>query len=106
VPIPSLAEVLAFARRESAFVNLEIKNLPTDNDFDPGSSYANRVLDTIAGSGFPRSHLIVQSFWPPNLDVAKQRIPGVQTSLLTLAQTNAGGPNVAAWRGYDWVSPQ
>jgi glycerophosphoryl diester phosphodiesterase len=106
VPIPNLSEVLAFAKRESAFVNLEIKNLPTDNDFDPGSGYANRVLDTIVGSGFPRSHLIVQSFWPPNLDVAKQRLPGVQTSLLTLAQTNGGGPSFAASNGYDWVSPQ
>jgi glycerophosphoryl diester phosphodiesterase len=105
VPIPTLAEVLAFAKREGAAVNMEIKNLPTDNDFDPGSGYANKVMDTVLASGIANGRLIVQSFWPPNLDVAKQRFPGVQTSLLTLAQANDGGPAFASSNGYDWVSP-
>jgi len=106
VPLPTLAEALAFARREGAVVNLEIKNAPTDPDFDPGSSFANRVMDVVLASGIPRSRLIVQSFWPANLDVARSRLPGVQTSYLTLGSFNSSGPALAAANGYDWVSPK
>ncbi len=104
-PIPTLAEVLALARREGAFVNMEIKNQPTDPDFDPGSGFANTVMAAVAASGFPRSRLIVQSFWPPNLTAAKARLPGVATSFLTLQQGNGGGPAFAQANGHQWVSP-
>jgi glycerophosphoryl diester phosphodiesterase len=104
-PVPTLAEVLAFARQQGAFLNLEIKNVPTDSDFDPGSAFANRVIDDVVASGIPLSRVIVQSFWPPNLNVADQRLPGVETSLLTLAQANEGAPSYAAANGYEWVSP-
>ena len=40
---------LAFARREGAFVNLEIKNQPTDPDFDPGTGFANTVMAAVSG---------------------------------------------------------
>lgn len=104
-PIPTLAEVLAFARREGAFVNMEIKNQPTDPDFDPGMGFADTVMGAVAASGFPRERLIVQSFWPPNLTAAQARLPGVETSFLTLAQANDGGPAFAAANGHEWVSP-
>jgi glycerophosphoryl diester phosphodiesterase len=105
VQIPTLASVLALATAEGARLNLELKNLPTDSDFDPGSGFANRVMDTVIGSGLSRSQLIVQSFWPPNLGVARSRLPGVETSLLTLSATNAGAAAYAALAGYDWASP-
>jgi glycerophosphoryl diester phosphodiesterase len=103
--IPTLAEVLAFARREGATVNLEIKNIPTDPDFDSGSTYANRVMDVVLASRISRHRLIVQSFWPPNLAVARMRFPEAQTSFLTLASANSGGPAFATANGYEWVSP-
>ena len=104
-PIPTLAEALAFAKREGAFVNMEIKNQPTDPDFDPGSGFADTVMATVTASGLPKSRLIVQSFWPPNLAAAKARASGVETSLLTLAQANDGGPAFAQANGHEWVSP-
>lgn len=104
-PIPTLAEVLAFARQEGAFVNMEIKNQPTDPDFDPGTGFADTVMAAVAAARFPKGRLIVQSFWPPNLTAAKARLPGVETSLLTLAQTNDGGPAYAQANGHQWVSP-
>lgn len=104
-PIPTLAEALAFAKHEGAFVNLEIKNQPTDPDFDPGSGFADTVMAAVVGSGISKARVIVQSFWPPNLTAAKARLPGVETSLLTLAQTNDGGPAFAQANGYQWVSP-
>jgi glycerophosphoryl diester phosphodiesterase len=84
VRVPTLAEVLAFARDRGARVNVEIKNQPTDNDFDPAPrpAYADAVLDAIDAARIPRSLVLVQSFWPANLDAAEQR--GFETSVLTL----------------------
>jgi glycerophosphoryl diester phosphodiesterase len=106
VRLPTLAEVLALVRRTGATANIEIKNLPTDSDFDPSSHYADVVADAIAASRVRPSRLIVQSFWPPNLDVIETRLPAVATSLLTLSPASLGAPAVAAARGYEWVSPQ
>lgn len=102
---PTLAEVLALAKRTGSRVNLEVKNLPTDSDYDPSGAYAGKILDGVRASGLPLSQLIVQSFDPGNLEVAKLRLPGVETSLLTLAQTNEGGPAFAKSRGFDFISP-
>ena len=106
VRVSTLTEVLEMARKKGAVVNLEIKNIPTEADFDPTDAYAQTVTAAVKASGFPLSRLIVQSFWPPNLDVAKRELPGAETALLTLSQMNLGGPAMAAARGYDWVSPQ
>ena len=45
-PIPTLAEALEVVRRTGARVNLEIKNLPTDSDYEPGPRprYADDIL--------------------------------------------------------------
>jgi glycerophosphoryl diester phosphodiesterase len=105
VRAPLLSEVLALARDRGARINLEIKNLPTDNDFDPAPlpAYAQTILDAVDAARIPRSQVLIQSFVPTNLDVAEQR--GFDTSLLTLAQANSGGPEFARSRGYEWVSP-
>ena len=104
-PIPTLAQALEFVRDAGATANLEIKNVPTDADFDEGDGFANTVMDVVVATGIPAERIILQSFWPPNLDVAEARLPGAQTALLTLAQTNPGGPAFAAAHGYEWVSP-
>lgn len=101
--VPSLAAALAWARDAGARLNLEIKNIPNEPDFDPTSGFADAVLDAVEASGIDRSQVIVQSFWPPNLDVAEAR--GFDTSLLTLQQMNDLSPVVAFLRGYEWVSP-
>ncbi len=105
-PIPTLAEVLAFARDEGAYVNLEIKNQPGDSDFDSGDAFAADVMKVVGASGLPKERLIVQSFYPRNLDVAKRVLSGVETSLLTLSPLNPGAPNFASSAGYEWVSPE
>ena len=63
-------------RRAGATVNLEIKNVPSDPDYDSTPAYANRVMDAVLASRIPRSQLMIQSFIPANLDVAVQRLPG------------------------------
>ena len=103
VRVPTLRSVLRWAKRNGAVLNLEIKNMPTDPDFDPTPAFARRVLDVIDRSGIRRSQVLVQSFWPPNLDEAKGR--GYRASFLTLQQMNDGGVAFAKARGYDVLSP-
>ena len=105
-PIPTLADVLAFARDEGAYVNVEIKNQPGDSDFDSGESFAEDVMGVVEASGLPKQRLIVQSFYPRNLDVAERVLGGVDASLLTLAPLNPSAPAFASSAGYEWVSPE
>ena len=106
VRVPTLARVLDLVRRTRAHANIEIKNQPTDPDYDATDGFARTVSEAIASSGVPPSRLIVQSFWPPNLEVAEQLLPGAALSTLTLSSFNASGPVTAQERGYHWVSPQ
>ena len=103
VPIPKLADVLSWAKANGVKLNLEIKNQPTDPDYDPGSGFATRVLDTVVASGIPRDHVLIQSFWPPNLDVAEGA--GFRTAFLSLANSSNGTVEFAQSRGYEVVSP-
>jgi glycerophosphoryl diester phosphodiesterase len=106
VRVPTLAKVLRLLKRTRAHANIEIKNQPTDPDFDSGEGFARRVSETIAASGVPPSDVIVQSFWPPNLSVAGEVLPEAQLSFLTLASLNDAGPGIAQSNGFRWISPQ
>jgi glycerophosphoryl diester phosphodiesterase len=108
-PVPTMSRVLDVAERFGSRVNLEIKNNPGDPDFEGGPNpyFAREVASAIKMSGLPPPRLIVQSFWPANLDVieADPYFDRAETSLLTLQSLNAFGPAAAARAGYDWVSP-
>ncbi len=104
--IPTIERVLRYARAAGAGVNLEIKNVPTDPDFDPTSAYAERVMDVVLSSGLPRGQLLIQSFLPGHLDVARRRLPGVATSLLSLGATTGAFLDLAVRNRYGWVSPE
>lgn len=108
--VPTVEQALRVARRAGVEVNLEIKNQPGDSDFEPGPNpaYARKVAAQIKSSGFIPGDLIVQSFWPPNLDVIEDDpyFEEADTSFLTLGDLNSSGPGVADANGYDYVSPQ
>ncbi len=99
-PIPTLESVLKLARTRGATVNAELK------DFDADGSRVRRALEVMAANPLPRGRLIVQSFLPPNLDLARQALPRAETSRLTLRATNAAGIAAAKAAGDDWISPQ
>jgi glycerophosphoryl diester phosphodiesterase len=106
VPMVRLRDLLRYAKDSGASLNLEIKNIPGEKDFDPTPAFATTITDEIKASRLPLRQLIIQSFYPPNLDLAKQELPGVETALLTGAgSTNYGGAEFAAARGYTWWSP-
>ena len=95
--------MLALANFTGARVSAEIKNQPTDPDFNVPPDFADRVLNAIKQSGFPPSRLIIQSFWFPNLDRAHVLMPDVETSNLALG---AGSPAYVDGRHDDWISAQ
>jgi glycerophosphoryl diester phosphodiesterase len=105
-PIMRIVDLLRYARLVGAVVNLEIKNVPTDPDYDSTPAYANRVMDAVIKSKLPRRQLIIQSFVPANLDVTRQRLPGVRTSLLSLQSLNEAFLELAVTNDYDFVSPE
>ena len=105
-PIITIRALLDYAKRAGAKVNLEIKNVPGDPDFDSTPAYANSVMDAVLASRIPRSQLLIQSFIPANLDVARQRMPGVATSLLSLQALNEPFLQAAADRNDDFISPE
>ena len=61
---------------------------------------------TRVASRIPRRQLIVQSFIAANLDVARQRLPGVRTSLLAIQAINEAFLQAAADNDYDFISPE
>jgi glycerophosphoryl diester phosphodiesterase len=106
VGIPTLSDVLKLARRTGSTIVPEIKNYPTDSDFDSTPAFATTVVNALGASGIPVDRIVVQSFTTQNLDVVQAQLPGAQTSLLALSSGNDAAIPLAATRGYTWVSPQ
>jgi glycerophosphoryl diester phosphodiesterase len=104
--IETVESLLRFARRTGSEVNLEIKNVPTDSDYDSTPVFANRVMDAVIASEIPRRQLLIQSFIPASLDVARQRLPRVDTSLLSVQSINEPYLQTAADNDYDFISPE
>jgi glycerophosphoryl diester phosphodiesterase len=98
--IPTVAEVLALAARTRARVNAELKQ------FDPTGASAAALARAIRASNVALSRVIVQSFFPPNLEAAHRELPGVTTSMLTLAAGNAVSIDLARSTRSAWVSPE
>ena len=63
-------------------------------------------MDVVLASRIPRSQLLIPSFIAGNLDVARQRMPGVATSLLSIQAINDLYLETAADNHYDLISPE
>jgi glycerophosphoryl diester phosphodiesterase len=108
-PVPKLGHVLKMAKKNKARINLEIKNVPGDPDFDPSPmpAYAERIATRIQRSEFPPRKLILQSFWPANLDVFES-IPyfdRAKISYLALSAINDVVLEAAITADADFISP-
>jgi glycerophosphoryl diester phosphodiesterase len=102
--VPTLAAVLAWAKSNRVRLDLEIKNQPTDSaDFDASGAFAQTVLDAVVASGIPKSLVLIQSFYPPNIDRAKAA--GFQTSYLTTPGNERNGLTFARTQGYNVLAP-
>lgn len=108
--IPTLAEVLDWARAAGVRLHIEIKNPPTDSDFTTSTRESvDPVIELIAARGM-LGQVAVQSFWPPDLDRAEQlsaaRGVDLRTGLLTLRELNEGAIPFAGISGYEAVLPE
>jgi glycerophosphoryl diester phosphodiesterase len=80
VTVPDLVGALEAC--EPLGVNVEIKNLPGDPDFDPTCAIATKVAPIVAARTQP---ILVSSFHAETLDVLRDCEPSVGTALLTFA---------------------
>lgn len=98
--VPTLAEVLALARRTRRPVSVELKQ------FDPSGASARAFARAVRRAKLPLGRVTVQSFFPPNLAAAARALPGVATAVLTVTAGNASSIEIATGSGAAWVSPQ
>ena len=87
-------------------VNLEIKNLPTDPDYDPTPGYANRVMDVVHASG-----LTPLAAPHPELHPREPRRGQAAHAARDHQPAHASAPTpsdieLAHDNGYAWLSPQ
>ncbi|HEU4658257.1 MAG TPA: glycerophosphodiester phosphodiesterase [Capillimicrobium sp.] len=98
--IPTLEEVLRVARKYDVEVNIELK------PFDETGEASRIVALTIINSGLPMDHVIIQSFHIVSLQSAQSLMPGVKTSMLTIARENQYAIERALSVGATYVSPK
>lgn len=79
--VPTLEEALDVC--SGALVNIEIKNLPGDADFDPGESAAGLVVALLAARGH-RDEVVVSSFNLATIDRVHELEPTLATALLVM----------------------
>ena len=80
MPLATLEQVLGFARRSGARLDVELKNLPGDPAFDPTPRTAKRLAGLLRSSGVDPRRVLVQSFWADDVAVLAKRLPEVRHS--------------------------
>ena len=103
--IPTLVEALGVLSGRAA-VDIEIKNIPGEPDFDPARELAveavHRALDDVGFVG----DVIVSSFNPLSIAASRSARPDIATGLLTEYSVEATAAlRFAAERGHAWVLP-
>ena len=83
--IPTLAAALDVCA--GAFVNVEIKNDPSDPDFDPTEWVAHRTLTELARRGAD-ARWLVSSFRFETVDLVRSLAPNVRTAWLVVEATD------------------
>jgi glycerophosphoryl diester phosphodiesterase len=103
--VPTLEEALRFCSGGIA-VDVEIKNIPGEPDFEPEHERAVdalfAALDAVAFDG----PVLVSSFNPASIAHARRARPGIPTGLLTGFSVEARDAlSAAAAAGHPWVLP-
>lgn len=103
--VPTLQEVLTACSGRVA-VDIEIKNIPGEPDFDPQTEAAvEAVLRSLDVVGFT-GEVLISSFNPLSLARAKQLAPSMATGLLTVDSVEATvSLAYAREEGHDWILP-
>lgn len=79
--IPTLEQALAAC--EGMWVNVEIKNLPGEDGFDPDLTIADRTMELLQSLDHP-DRWLVSCFHPPTIDRCRVVAPAIPTALLAI----------------------
>lgn len=103
--VPTLPEVLD-AMSGRIGVDIEIKNIPGDPDFDADRErVVEATLDALDAAAFV-GPVLISSFNPLSIARAREREPGVATGLLTTGEVEADvALRLAHEQGHPWVLP-
>jgi len=101
--VPTLEEALDAC--PGLVVNIEVKNLPVDADYDPDDRAAAAVVALVAGRGI-HDRVIVSSFNLDTIDRVRAADPAVPTGWLTMGGFDPpAAARIAADRGHRAVHP-
>lgn len=101
--IPTLEEALDACA--GMLVNIEVKNLPGDADYDPGESVAGAVVERLARRG-RRDDVLVSSFSLASADRVRELDGSIPTAFLTLVGMDpVDGVDIAHEHGHGAVHP-
>lgn len=101
--MPTLAEALDVL--DGSIVNIEIKNSPTEDAFDPDCRVADLVVDLLSERQW-RDRVVISSFHLGTIDRVKRLAPGIRTGVLSLLTMTAPESIVRATDGgHDAIHP-
>ncbi|MEA2580858.1 MAG: glycerophosphoryl diester phosphodiesterase [Actinomycetota bacterium] len=103
--VPTLDETLTFLSGQT-FVDIEIKNIPGEPDFDPdGEAAVEAALASLERTGFSGGVLLT-SFNPLSLARSRTLAPDIPTGLLTAPEVDGFvGLGYARAEGHPWLLP-
>jgi glycerophosphoryl diester phosphodiesterase len=100
IPVPTLAQVLTLVKKTGAHTSIELKQS------DPTGASARALAAALTKAKVPLDTVIVQSFFPPNLQQAAQAMPGAALAMLTVKANESTSITTATGVAATWVSPQ
>jgi glycerophosphoryl diester phosphodiesterase len=103
--IPTLEEALACLSGRAA-VDVELKNVPGEPDFEPDRERAADAVLAALHAGAFLGEVLISSFNPLSIAHVRARDPDVATGLLTSAGVDARAAlSFAADAGHPWILP-
>ena len=90
---------------DRAFVNVEIKNDPSEPDFDPQETVADAVIAELSARANSPEHWIISSFRIETVDHCRELNPAIPTALLTVNPVNDADISAIAASGHTAIHP-
>ena len=104
--VPTLEAALETCIGSGLAVNVEVKNLPTEPDYDDQQRVARGVAELVAERGWA-NRVVVSSFALAAIDAVRALEPAIPTAWLTLAGWDQGAAIVTVHeRGHRGLHPQ
>ena len=101
--VPTLAVALDACR--GAIVDVEIKNLPGEPDFDPTDAIADAVMELLGSRPEPSQSWLVSSFHRETIDRCRSNDLPIATGWLTFAPVTADDVSWAVGAGHAAIHP-